>query len=59
MADEGQLGDAIERKSAEIRTWPAWAQPFRVESTSVSTTPSVVKDGESTELSAVAESPRG
>ena len=22
------LGDAIQRKSEEILTWPAWAQPF-------------------------------
>jgi hypothetical protein len=28
MTTEGNLGNEIARKSAEIRTWPAWAQPF-------------------------------
>jgi len=28
--DVPSLGDVIERKSAGIRTWPAWAQPFRL-----------------------------
>jgi hypothetical protein len=25
---DGSLGYEIERKSAEIREWPTWAQPF-------------------------------
>lgn len=32
MNRDGHLGVEVERKSAEIRTWPAWAQPFERES---------------------------
>lgn len=32
MSQDGCLGAEVERKSAEIRTWPAWAQPFEQES---------------------------
>lgn len=32
MSQDGYLGAEVERKSAEIRTWPAWAQPFEQES---------------------------
>jgi len=34
MSRDGYLGAEVERKSAEIRTWPAWAQPFEQESPS-------------------------
>jgi hypothetical protein len=26
---QGYLGDVVRRASEEIRSWPAWAQPFR------------------------------
>lgn len=29
MAMESNLGEQIERKSAEISAWPAWAEAFR------------------------------
>ena len=32
MTTYGSLGDEIERKSAEIHSWPTWAQPFRPDS---------------------------
>lgn len=27
--NQGHLGDVVRRASQEIRSWPAWAQPFR------------------------------
>jgi hypothetical protein len=32
MNTNGSLWDEIERKSAEIHSWPTWAQPFRPDS---------------------------
>ncbi len=31
MSNQGALGSEVERISAEIRTWPAWAQPYAQE----------------------------
>lgn len=31
MSQQGALGSEVERISAEIRTWPAWAQPYAQE----------------------------
>lgn len=28
MSKTGVLGAEVERRSAEIRAWPAWAQPY-------------------------------
>ncbi len=31
MSNQGALGSEVERVSAEVRTWPAWAQPYAQE----------------------------
>lgn len=45
MSHQGALGSEVERISAEIRTWPAWAQPYAQEPQ-----PSARANGASTEL---------
>jgi len=31
MSREGTLGSEVQRRSAEIGSWPAWAQPYAPE----------------------------